>query len=34
MAALTGATIASTYTEILRMGNATLHVTTGYCFTC
>ena len=30
MAALTGATIANTYTEILRMGNATLHATTGY----
>ena len=30
MAALTGNTIASTYTELLRMGNATLHATTGY----
>ena len=30
MAALTGNTIATTYTELLRMGNATLHATTGY----
>ena len=30
MAALTGSTIVDTYTELLRMGNATLHATTGY----
>jgi hypothetical protein len=30
MASLTGQTIAATYTELLRMGNATLHATTGY----
>ena len=30
MAALSGSTIASTFSELLRMGNSTLHATTGY----
>ena len=30
MAALSGNTIASTFSELLRMGNSTLHATTGY----
>ncbi len=30
MATLSGSTIASTFSELLRMGNSTLHATTGY----